>query len=196
MPTPRTPRRPGRPRPPTPAGKGERAARPVSRAKPRTGKPRPAPGAEHRKPRVTGGRPGASFERKLRPSTTRPARNERPVERERPRAAVAVAKPAPRETGPLTTSQKRYLRGLAHDLKPVILVGQKGVTPSLLAELDAALSFHELIKVKLADDDRESRRESIEQIRTSSSAEVIQTIGKVACFYRRNPDRAQFSLPR
>ena len=119
---------------------------------------------------------------------------ERPVARERPRAEVA--KPVPRETGPLTTSQKRYLRGLAHDLKPVIMVGQKGVTPAVLAELDAALSFHELIKVKLADDDRESRRASIEQIRESSAAEIIQSIGKVACFYRRNPDRAQFSLPR
>jgi len=96
----------------------------------------------------------------------------------------------------LSNPQKRYLRGLAHDLKPVIMVGQKGVTPAVLAELDAALSFHELIKVKLADDDRESRRASIEQIRESSSAEIIQSIGKVACFYRRNPDRAQFSLPR
>jgi RNA-binding protein len=196
MPTPRTPRRPGRPRPPAAAGSGERTARTPSRAKPRTGKPRSAPGAEHRKPRVTGGRPDTTFARKPRPSTTRPpARNERPVERERPRAA-APAKPVQRETGPLTNSQKRYLRGLAHDLKPVIMVGQKGVTPSLMAELDAALSFHELIKVKLADDDRESRGASIELIRTSTSAETVQTIGKVACFYRRNPERAQFSLPR
>ncbi|MEO7875548.1 MAG: ribosome assembly RNA-binding protein YhbY [Dokdonella sp.] len=152
------------------------------------------PGSEHRKPRVTGGRPSATFDRKPRPSTTRAAKPERVVER--PRAKVEVAKPAPRELGPLTNSQKRYLRGLAHDLKPVILVGQKGVTESLLAELDAALSFHELIKVKLAEDDREARKSSIEQIRASSSSEIIQTIGKVACFYRRNPDRAQFSLPR
>jgi RNA-binding protein len=140
---------------------------------------------------VTGGRPAQSFDRKPRPAK---ARAERPVERDRPRAAAA--KVTPRETGPLTPSQKRYLRGFAHDLKPIILVGQKGVTPALLSEFDGALAFHELVKVKLADDDRELRAESIEQIRASSGAEVIQAIGKVACFYRRNPDRAQFTLPR
>lgn len=96
----------------------------------------------------------------------------------------------------LSASQKRYLRGFAHDLKPVILVGQKGVTPALLKELDGALEHHELVKVKLADDDRESRAESIELIRASSGAEVVQTIGKVASFYRRNPDKSQFSLPK
>ena len=86
----------------------------------------------------------------------------------------------------LSASQKRYLRGFAHDLKPVILVGQKGVTPALLKELDGALEHH----------DRESRAESIELIRASSGAEVVQTIGKVASFYRRNPDKQQFTLPK
>lgn len=97
---------------------------------------------------------------------------------------------------PLSTSQKRYLRGFAHDLKPVILVGQKGVTQALLAEFDGALAHHELIKVKLADGERESRADSIETIRAHSGAELVQTIGKVACFYKRNPDRAQFQLPK
>ncbi|HEY0232204.1 MAG TPA: ribosome assembly RNA-binding protein YhbY [Dokdonella sp.] len=101
--------------------------------------------------------------------------------------------PAPR---PLTASQKRYLRGLAHDLKAVILIGQKGVTPALLQELSAALAHHELIKVKLADDDREARAASIEAIVEHSGAERVQTIGKVACFYKRNPDKAQFTLPK
>lgn len=96
----------------------------------------------------------------------------------------------------LSASQKRYLRGFAHDLKPVILVGQKGVTPAVLKEFDGALEHHELVKVKLADDDRESRAESIELIRASSGAEVVQTIGKVASFYRRNPDKQQFTLPK
>ncbi len=96
----------------------------------------------------------------------------------------------------LTASQKRYLRTFAHDLKPVILVGQKGVTEALLAEFDGALSHHELVKVKLADDDREQRAQSIEAIRAHSGAELVQSIGKVACFYRHNPKRNQFSLPR
>ena len=97
---------------------------------------------------------------------------------------------------PLSASQKRYLRGFAHDLKPVILVGQKGVTAALLAELDGALDHHELVKVKLADDDRESRAASIERIREHSGAELVQTIGKTASFFKRNPDRNQFPLPK
>jgi RNA-binding protein len=58
-------------------------------------------------------------------------------------------------SNPLSNAQKRYLRGLAHDLKPVVMVGAKGVGPSLLAELDQALDMHELLKVKVAAEDRE-----------------------------------------
>ena len=57
----------------------------------------------------------------------------------------------------LSNAQKRYLRGLAHALKPVLLVGAKGVTPSLLAELGDVLEQHELVKVKVAAEDREAR---------------------------------------
>lgn len=97
---------------------------------------------------------------------------------------------------PLSASQKRYLRSFTHALKPVILVGQKGVTAALLAEFAQALAHHELIKVKLADDDRAQRAESIETMRAHADAELVQAIGKTACFYRRNPERNQFSLPR
>lgn len=97
---------------------------------------------------------------------------------------------------PLPASQKRHLRGFAHDLKPVILVGQKGITPALLAEFDGALAHHELVKVRLADDERESRAASIEAIRAHSGAELVQTIGKTACFYKRNPERSQYALPK
>ena len=96
----------------------------------------------------------------------------------------------------LTSSQKRYLRGFAHDLKPVILVGQKGITPNLLAEFDGAIEHHELVKVKLADDDRESRAASNEAIRAHSGAELVQAIGKVACFFKRNDQRNQYPLPK
>jgi RNA-binding protein len=90
---------------------------------------------------------------------------------------------------PLSASQKRYLRGFAHDLKPVILVGQKGVTSALLAEFDGALDHHELVKVKLADDDRESRAAAIDSIRGASGGELVQGVGQVAGFLKRNPVR-------
>lgn len=110
----------------------------------------------------------------------------------------AAAPPVPIRSPfmPLTASQKRFLRGFAHDLKPVIMVGQKGVTPNLLAEFDGAIEHHELVKVKLADDDRESRAASIEAIRAHSGAELVQSIGKVAAFFKRNPKRDQYPLPK
>lgn len=119
-----------------------------------------------------------------------PARDESP---EKPRSRAAAG---PAKRGPLSPSQKRYLRGFAHALKPVILVGHKGITPAVLKEFDGALEHHELVKVKLADGDRESRAASIEQIRASSGADLVQTIGHVACFYRLNPDLAAFTLPK
>jgi RNA-binding protein len=97
---------------------------------------------------------------------------------------------------PLTSSQKRYLRGLAHTLKPVIMVGNKGVSDALIAELSIALDDHELIKVKLAGDDREERAAQISKLGEAGRAELVQTIGKVACFYRRNADKPKLALPK
>lgn len=97
---------------------------------------------------------------------------------------------------PLSTPQKRYLRGLAHDLGPVILVGQKGITPTLIAELDGALAHHELVKVKLAGADREDRADAIEALGEATKSELVQSIGRVACFWRRNPKQPKIDLPR
>jgi RNA-binding protein len=97
---------------------------------------------------------------------------------------------------PLSSHQKRYLRGLAHALDPVVIVGQKGVTPALVKELDGALAHHELVKVKLADADRDDRADSIELLREGTKAELVQTIGRIACFYRRNPEQTKIELPR
>lgn len=76
------------------------------------------------------------------------------------------------------------------------MVGQKGVTPTLLKELDGALDHHELVKVKLAGNDRESRTESIEHMRSSSDAEIVQIIGHIVCLYRRHPREPKFELPK
>ncbi len=155
---------------------------PINTRPPKGARPRPAA-------KRGSGRPASASirARTLREKTA-------PVELKPRRAPPPRAEAAPQR--PLTASQKRYLRGLAHDLKAVILVGQKGVTPALLLELSGALEHHELIKVKLADDDREMRAASIEAMVEHSGAELVQTIGKVACFYKRNPDKAQFTLPK
>src|SRR3954465_13859837 len=96
---------------------------------------------------------------------------------------------------PLSPHQKRYLRGIAHSLDPVIMVGQKGVTPSLLKELDGALAHHELVKGKLADADREDRAETIGVLRDASNATLVQPSGRIACFFRRNPKQQKIELP-
>jgi RNA-binding protein len=95
----------------------------------------------------------------------------------------------------LRSSQKRYLRGLAHALKPVIMVGNKGISDSLITEFSVALDRHELVKVKLAGDDRAARAAQIEKLTSQARAELVQSIGKVASFYRRNADEPRIALP-
>lgn len=96
----------------------------------------------------------------------------------------------------LTSSQTRYLRGLAHPLKPVLLLGGKGVTAGVLQELEQALDDHELIKVRLTGDDRAARAAELTKLVESSQAEAVQTIGHIAVLYRRNSEKPQIALPR
>ena len=96
----------------------------------------------------------------------------------------------------LTNSQIRYLRGLAHSLKPVIMTGNKGLTDAVVKEFGVALDHHELIKVKLGSDDREERRAQIAELGERSGAELVQSIGRMACFYRKNPEQPKLALPK
>lgn len=96
----------------------------------------------------------------------------------------------------LTASQTRYLRGLAHSLKPVLLMGGNGVTPAVLKELEQALDTHELIKVRLTGDDRGARAGALATLLESSGAEPVQTIGHIAVLYRRNEEQPRIALPR
>ena len=95
---------------------------------------------------------------------------------------------------PLNNRQLRFLRGLTHKLNPVVMVADKGLTENVLAEIESALEHHELVKVKLRAD-REQRARWIEEIRTGSGAEVVQSIGQVVSLYRRNPKKAVIELP-
>lgn len=97
---------------------------------------------------------------------------------------------------PLTSSQRRYLRGLAHDLKPVIQLGAKGATEAVQAEFDQALGHHELVKVKIPAEDREDFAAMARQLAESAGAELVQTIGRTAVYYRRHPDEPKLALPK
>ena len=96
----------------------------------------------------------------------------------------------------LSNAQKRYLRGLAHDLKPVIMVGAKGLTPALQAELGLALEQHELVKIKVAAEDRDARDALIAALAEGTDAAMVSRIGHTAVLYRRSADKPLVILPR
>ena len=96
----------------------------------------------------------------------------------------------------LTNAQVRFLRGQAHDLKAMLQVGGKGVTDALVAEVDLALEHHELIKVKVAADDREVRDGMIAALAGRCGAALVQRIGHTAVLYRPSKDKRQIVLPR
>ena len=96
----------------------------------------------------------------------------------------------------LTAAQTRFLRGQAHDLKAMLQVGGKGVTDSLVAEIDLALEHDELIKVKVGAEDRDARDAMIDEIAQRTGAALVQRIGHTAVLYRPSKDRRQIVLPR
>ena len=85
----------------------------------------------------------------------------------------------------LSAEQRREYRSIAHHLNPVIIVGDKGLTESLQEELERALNDHELIKIKVASQDREARKQTVTELCASAGAEVVQSIGKISVILRR-----------
>lgn len=96
----------------------------------------------------------------------------------------------------LTAAQTRFLRGQAHDLKALLQIGNKGVTPAFIAELDAVLEQHELIKVKVAGEDRDARDSMIDDLADKVDAALVQRIGHTAVLYRPSKERRHIVLPR
>lgn len=94
----------------------------------------------------------------------------------------------------LASSQRKYLRGLSHDLRPVVTVADKGLSENVMAEIERALDDHELIKVKLRGD-RDTRSGWIDRIVAVTGAERVHDIGQVACLYRRHPEKPRIALP-
>ncbi len=87
----------------------------------------------------------------------------------------------------LKSSQRKYLRAQAHHLKPIVIIGAKGVTQQLIGSVDLALKDHELIKVKFGEF-KESKKEISDEIAQATKSEVVGLIGNIAILYRQNPD--------
>ena len=98
----------------------------------------------------------------------------------------------------LTGHQAKYLRSLAHGLKPVVFVGQKGITEALIASTEQAFYRHELIKVKFNDfKEKEQKKEMAETIKVKTGSRMAGMIGHVAIFYKQHvdPEKRGIVLP-
>ncbi|RZQ51374.1 ribosome assembly RNA-binding protein YhbY [Pseudoalteromonas phenolica] len=95
----------------------------------------------------------------------------------------------------LSNKQKQYLKGLAHPLKPVVLLGANGLTEGVMLEIDRSLDIHELIKVKVPTNDRETKQLIFDAIVRETKAHKVQVIGHVIVLYRQSEDK-KIQLPR
>jgi RNA-binding protein len=93
-------------------------------------------------------------------------------------------------------SAKKYLRSLAHHLKPVVIVGKNGVNAQLIGSVDLALKDHELIKVKFGEF-KEAKKEISAEIAQATKSELIGIIGNIAMFYRPHPqpEKRKIKIP-
>jgi len=89
----------------------------------------------------------------------------------------------------LNKKQIQHLKGVAHSLKPIVLLGGNGLTEAVVAEIDFALSHHELIKVKIPTDDRETKALIVEAICRETNAIKVQVIGKTLVLYRQSEEK-------
>ncbi len=96
----------------------------------------------------------------------------------------------------LSEAQKKHLRGLGHKLKPLVMVGEAGLTEAVYAEFESTLEHHELIKVRVRVGDRDARDATIQTLCERSGAELVQRIGNVALLYRQNPQKQRIRLPK
>ena len=87
----------------------------------------------------------------------------------------------------LKSSQRKYLRAQAHHLKPLVIIGAKGVTGQLIGSVESAFKDHELIKVKFGEF-KEAKKEISAQIAQTTKCELIGLIGNIAIFYRQHPE--------
>lgn len=86
---------------------------------------------------------------------------------------------------PLTPKERQHLKGLAHKLKPVVMVGNNGMTDAVNKEVDRALNDHELIKIRILSQEREVRAALFTAISEAAGAELVQKIGGIGVLYRK-----------
>lgn len=94
----------------------------------------------------------------------------------------------------LSGKQRRYLRSLGHELKPLVQVGKEGISDGLVAAIDQALATHELIKIKVGESELD-RHEAAEAIAARTKSDVAQVLGNTVLLFRARPEDPQITLP-
>jgi RNA-binding protein len=95
----------------------------------------------------------------------------------------------------LSGKQRHYLRGLGHELKPIVQIGKGGLDDGLIAAVDQALIDHELIKLRLGESADLDRHEAADEIARRTHSEVAQVLGNTVLIYRADPDEPKIVLP-
>jgi RNA-binding protein len=95
----------------------------------------------------------------------------------------------------LTEKQKKHLRRLAHPMNPIVMLGNAGLTDAVVAELDRALSDHELVKVTARVAERDARNQALATLASRTRAELVQRVGHVGVFYRRRKELPKILIP-
>ncbi|KOR14397.1 ribosome assembly RNA-binding protein YhbY [Acinetobacter soli] len=85
----------------------------------------------------------------------------------------------------LSIQERKRLRQIGHALNPVVMIGGQGLTEGVIEETNRALNDHELIKIKIAGEDRDTRAQVIDALIAETQAEVVQKIGKIALLYKK-----------
>jgi RNA-binding protein len=96
----------------------------------------------------------------------------------------------------LTGKQRRYLRSLGHELRPIVQIGRDGLDEGLVAAVDQALADHELVKIKLGEAADLDRHDAAADLAARTRSEVAQVLGFTVLLYRRHPDEPEIELPR
>lgn len=91
-------------------------------------------------------------------------------------------------TSDLDNTELRRLKGIGHQLKPIVMIGNNGITENILQEVERALTDHELIKIKMPAGSKQEREELGSQLANSVQAQLIHSIGRMALLLRRNPN--------
>jgi len=96
----------------------------------------------------------------------------------------------------LSEINKRQLRKLGHNLKPVVMIGTNGLTDAVCNELDLSLAHHELLKIKVNAASHDERDDIIRTLCDRSAAELVQRVGHIALVYRHNPQNPKIHLSK